>query len=143
VDVFSREALVCEADTSLPAARVIAALEEIALLRGYPLRIRVDNGPEFRSKALDQWAYEHEVALEFIQPGKPVQNAAVESFNGRMRDELLNVHWWRDLGEAREAIEGFRQDFNDVRPHSALANRTPSEYARVHAAGTNPQRLAS
>jgi putative transposase len=74
-------------------------------------------------------AYEHGVTLEFIQPGKPIQNAAVESFNGRMRDELLNQHWWRTLDEAREAVAAYREDYNHVRPHSALGNRTPAEFA--------------
>lgn len=126
---LSREALASEVDTSLPALRVIRVLDEIALERGYPGGIVVDNGTEFRSTALDAWAYEHGVVLEFIQPGKPIQNAAVESFNGRMRDELLNQHWWRTLEEAREAVAAYREDYNQVRPHSALGNRTPEEFA--------------
>lgn len=143
VDALSREGLASKVDTSLPTVRVIGALEEIALLRGYPTRITLDNGPEFRSTRLDAWAYEHGVALEFIQPGKPVQNAVMESYNGRMRDELLNQHWWRSIAEARDAVDAHRQDFNEVRPHSALDNRTPSEFARRHAATLNSQRLAS
>ena len=126
---LSREALASEVDTSLPALRVIRVLDEIALERGYPIGIVVDNGSEFRSTALDAWAYEHGVTLEFIQPGKPIQNAAVESFNGRMRDELLNQHWWRTLDEARRAVAAYREDYNRVRPHSALGNRTPEEVA--------------
>jgi putative transposase len=126
---LSREALACEADTSLTARRVIQVLDEIALERGYPIGIVVDNGSEFRSQALDAWAYEHGVTLEFIQPGKPIQNAAVESFNGRMRDELLNQHWWRTLDEAHRAVAAYREDYNRVRPHSALGNRTPEEFA--------------
>ncbi len=128
---LSREALASEVDTSLPALRVIRVLDEIALERGYPLGILVDNGSEFRSQALDAWAYQHGVMLEFIQPGKPIQNAAVESFNGRMRDELLNQHWWQTLDEARQAVAAFREDYNQVRPHSALGNRTPEEFASV------------
>ena len=143
VDALSRESLASEVDTSLPAVRVIQALEEIAVLRGYPARITVDNGPEFRSVQLDAWAYEHGVALEFIQPGKPIQNPFVESYNGRMRDELLNLHWWRSVAEAREAAQTFREDFNEVRPHSALDNQTPAEFARRYDATLNPQRLAS
>lgn len=126
---LSREALASEVDTSLPAVRVIRVLEEIAIERGYPIGIVVDNGSEFRSTALDAWAYEHGVTLEFIQPGKPIQNAAIESFNGRMRDELLNQHWWRTLDEARRAVAAYREDYNQVRPHSALGNRTPEEFA--------------
>jgi putative transposase len=143
VDALSREGLAGEVDTSLPAVRVIQVLEEIAVLRGYPLRITLDNGPEFRSARLDAWAYEHGVSLEFIQPGKPIQNAVMESYNGRMRDELLNQHWWRSVAEARDAVDAYRKDFNEVRPHSALDNRTPSEFARRYAATLNPQRLAS
>lgn len=129
VDVLSREALSSEVDTGLSARRVIEALEVIAIERGYPKRISVDNGPEFRSTALDAWAYEHGVALEFIQPGKPIQNAVVESYNGRMRDELLNLHWWRTIGEARGAIAAHRIDYNHVRPHGSLDDRTPVEFA--------------
>jgi len=126
---LSREALASEVDTSLPALRVIRVLDEIALERGYPAGIVVDNGAEFRSAALDAWAYEHGVTLEFIQPGKPIQNAAIESFNGRMRDELLNQHWWRTINEARRAVAAYREDYNHVRPHSALGNQTPEEFA--------------
>jgi putative transposase len=129
LESLSREALASEVDTSLPAARVIQSLEEVALERGYPGRIVVDNGSEFRSTALDAWAYAHDVQLEFIQPGKPIQNAAIESFNGRMRDELLNQHWWRTLKEARGAVAAYREDYNRVRPHSTLGNRTPEEFA--------------
>lgn len=129
VESLSRESLANEVDTSLPALRVIRTLETIALERGYPQRIVVDNGSEFRSTALDAWAYEHDVDLEFIQPGKPIQNAVIESFNGRMRDELLNQHWWRTLDEARRAIVAYREDYNQVRPHSSLGNQTPEEFA--------------
>ncbi len=143
VDVLSREGLAGEADTSLPAVRVTGVLDEIALLRGYPARIVVDNGPEFRSTQLDAWAYAHGVTLEFIQPGKPMQNAVMESYNGRMRDELLNLHWWRSIAEARDALDAYRQDFNEVRPHSALDNQTPSQFARRYTEALNLQRLAS
>ena len=143
VDVLSRESLASEVDTSLPASRVIQSLEEIALERGYPARITLDNGPEFRSQALDAWAYERHVMLDFIQPGKPIQNAVLESHNGRMRDELLNLHWWRTIDEARAAVADYRTDHNRVRPHSALGYRTPAEFAASYAASLNPQRLAS
>lgn len=129
VEALSREGLASEVDTSLPAPRVTRALDEIALERGYPARITIDNGSEFRSAALDAWAYEHGVMLEFIQPGKPMQNPFVESYNGRMRDELLNQHWWRTVAEARTAIEAHREDYNQVRPHSSLGDRTPAETA--------------
>ncbi len=109
---------------------MIRALDEIALERGYPARITVDNGTEFRSRLLDAWAYQHGVTLEFIQPGKPIQNAIIESYNGRMRDELLNLHWWRTVAEARDAIDAYRHDYNHARPHSGLGYRTPLEFAR-------------
>jgi putative transposase len=143
MDVLSREALACEVDTSLPASRVARVLDEIALERGYPASIRLDNGPELRSRALDQWAYEHGVVLDFIAPGKPTQNSFVESFNGKMRDELLNTRWWRALTEARAAIAEHREDYNRVRPHDSLGRRTPEEYARTLTTYINPQRLAS
>ena len=144
VDVLSRESLASEVDTSLPASRVIQSLEEVALERGgYPSRITLDNGPEFRSQALDAWAYERKVLLDFIQPGKPIQNAVLESYNSRMRDELLNLHWWRTIDEARSTVAEYRDDHNRVRPHSALEYRTPQEFAASYVASLNPQRLAS
>ena len=87
------------------------------------------NGPEFAGRALDQWAHERGLKIDYIRPGKPVDNAFVESFNGRFRDECLNESWFLTLQEAREAIESWREDYNDVRPHSSLGDRTPSEYA--------------
>lgn len=143
VDALSREGLASAVDTSLPARRVTCVLDEIALERGYPRRIRIDNGPEFRSAVLDAWAYEHSVTLEFIQPGKPIQNAITESYNGRMRDECLNLHWFRTIIEADRTINAHRQDYNQNRPHGALDGRTPAEFAKTYAATSNPQRLAS
>jgi len=132
IDVLSREGLASEVDSGLSARRVIAVLEIIAIERGcYPVRIIVDNGPEFRSAALDAWAYEHGVTLEFIQPGKPIQNALIESYNGRMRDELLNTCWWRTVEEAGEAITAYRIDYNQVRPHGSLDQLTPEEFAKT------------
>jgi putative transposase len=130
LDVLSREGLASEVDTSLPARRVVQTLDEIALDRGYPAWISLDNGPEFQSAALDAWAHEHSVRLAFIEPGKPIQNAVVESYNGRMRDECLNVNWWSTIDEARRGIEANRIDYNEVRPHGSLNNRTPGEFAR-------------
>ena len=127
-DLFSREALALEFDTSLPALRVIRELDRVATSRGYPTFLRVDNGPEFISKALDAWAYRHGVQLVFIDPGKPIQNAHVESFNGKVRDEFLNEHWFASIREAQVLGEAFRIDFNTVRPHSALKNLTPEEF---------------
>ena len=127
-DLFSREALALEVDFTLPALRVIRALETVAQVRGYPTYLRVDNGPEFISKALDAWAYQHGVQLTFIDPGKPIQNAHVESFNGKVRDEFLNEHWFASIREAQVLSEAFRVDFNTVRPHSALKYLTPEEF---------------
>jgi hypothetical protein len=115
----------------LPAARVIQVLERLEITRGLPRSIVVDNGPEFRSQALDEWAYRRGVQIDFIEPGKPVQNPFVESLNGKMRDECLNQNWTRDVPEARVVIEEYRQDFNEVRPHSSLGQKTPSEFART------------
>jgi putative transposase len=127
-DLFSREALALELDFSLPALRVIRELDRVAAGRGYPTYLRVDNGPEFVSKALDAWAYQHGVQLVFIDPGKPIQNAHVESFNGKVRDEFLNEHWFASIREAQVLAEAFRIDFNTVRPHSSLKNLTPEEF---------------
>lgn len=96
---------------------------------GLPKRIVVDNGPEFTSKALDQWAYRNGVELVFIRPGRPIENCLVESFNGRFRDECLNLHWFTNLEDARQIIEEWRHDYNHFRPHSSLGGKTPSEFA--------------
>ena len=125
VDDYSRECPAIEVDTSLPGARVVRVLEKVSRERGLPETIVVDNGPEFAGKALDAWAYEKGVGLHFIEPGKPVQNAYIESFNGKLRDECLNEHWFTSLAEAQAIVEAWRVDYNTFRPHSALGNRTP------------------
>jgi len=131
VDVFTREALAIEVDTSLPGGRVVRVLERLAAERGAPDEIVLDNGPELAGKVLDQWAYERGVGLRFIEPGKPIQNAFVESFQGRLRDECLDRHWFVGLNDARQTIEVWRQDYNRARPHSALGYRPPEEFRRV------------
>ncbi len=128
IDEFSRKALASEIDTSLPGARVVQALERIADTRGSPTELVVDNGPEFIGKALDAWAWARGVRLHFIDPGKPVQNAYIESFNGRFRDECLNESWFTTLADARGTIEAWRLDYNTRRPHSSLGDRTPDEF---------------
>jgi putative transposase len=128
VDDYSRECVAVEVDTSIPGGRVVRVLERLRELRGVPQVLVTDNGPEFAGQALDVWAYERGVKLHFIEPGKPVQNAFVESFNGKMRDECLNEHWFGTLAEARQTIEAWRRDYNEVRPHSSLGNRTPQEF---------------
>jgi putative transposase len=129
VDDFSRECPVIEVDTSLTGERVCRVLDRLKASRGLPLEIVLDNGPEMISKALDEWAYRNQVHLNFIEPGKPNQNAFIESFNGRFRDECLNEHWFANLGEARRIIEAWRLDYNQDRPHSALGYLTPNEFA--------------
>lgn len=118
-----------EVDTSINGRRVASVLDRLADLRGLPLSITVDHGPEFEGQVLDAWAYEHGVRLNFIRPGKPVENAYIESFNGRFRDECLNEHWFLTLAHARGIIEAWRNEYNTERPHSSLGNLTPAEYA--------------
>ena len=126
VDDYSRECLAIEVDTSITGRRVAAVLERLADSRGLPLSITVDHGPEFEGQALDAWAYAKGVALNFIRPGKPVENAYIESFNGRFRDECLIEHWFLSMLHARQA---WRIEYNTERPHSSLGNLTPNEYA--------------
>jgi putative transposase len=128
IDRFTRECLVIEVDTSITGQRVVAVLALLVAMRGKPQSIRIDNGPEFISKALDAWAFEHGVALHFIRPAKPTENGHIESFNGRMRDECLNQNWFVDVADAKEKIELWRNDYNEVRPHSSLGYLTPMEY---------------
>ncbi len=129
IDHFTRDSPAIETDHSLPGARVVAVLEQLAQAGRLPKAIVVDNGPEFRGQDLDAWAGANGVKLQFIDPGKPVQNAFIESFNGRLREECLNRHWFLTLHDARVEIEAFRRHYNEERPHGALAGRTPSEYA--------------
>jgi putative transposase len=127
--VFTREALAIEVDQGIKGEQVVSAVTRVALSRGAPRTIRVDNGPEFISKALDRWAYEAGVTLDFSRPGKPTDNAFVESFNGRLRDECLNAHWFLSLADARSKIETWRRHYNESRPHTALGWMTPREFA--------------
>lgn len=136
VDDFTRECPVIEVDTSLTGERVARVLDQLALTRGLPECIVCDNGPEFAGQVLDQWAHERGVLLHFIEPGKPVQNAYAESFNGRLRDECLNESWFTSLADARVTIESWRRDYNETRPHSGLAGSTPMEFAKAAGAGT-------
>lgn len=131
VDNFSRECPAIEVDTSLGGARVVTVLDRLSEARGTPEVITVDNGPEFLGKALDEWAYRKGVKLNFIRPGKPIENAYAESFNGRLRDECLNTNWFVSLRQAKGIIESWREDYNHVRPHSSLNNLTPVEYANA------------
>ena len=131
LDDFTKESLAIEVDTSLSGLRVTRVLDRIMALRGRPDGLRLDNGPEFTSRCFIAWAEQREVPLIYIQPGKPVQNSYIESFNGRFRDECLNANWFENLADARRKIECWRQDYNQARPHSSLAYRTPEEFARA------------
>ena len=128
VDQWSRESSLLEVATAMSGRSVAAALDRILAASAIPRSITVDHGTEFTSRALEDWAYHRGVALDFIHPGKPVQNVHIESFNGRLRDECLNVHQFVSLEDARQKIEAWRLDDNQ-RPHSALGHLTPSEFA--------------
>ena len=119
-----------EVDRSLPGLRVTRVLDRLHAAVGLPRSIVVDNGPEFAGRTLDAWAYARGVTLCFIRPGKPVENAYIESFNGKFRDECLNEHWFISLADAKATIEAWRIDYNTVRPHSSLGHRTPEQFAR-------------
>jgi putative transposase len=127
IDTCTREALAIAVDTSLPSARVVRVLDQLITARGRPTEIVLDNGPELISRVLDQWGAGQGIRLDFIEPGKPQQNAVMESFNGRFRDECLNSHWFTSLADARQTIEAWRLDYNQVRPHSSLDYATPHE----------------
>ena len=133
VDDYSRECPAIEVDTSLGGCRVVQVLERLAETRGLPEVVTLDNGPEFAGKALDEWAYRKGVKLNFIRPGKPIENAYAESFIGRLRDECLNENWFISLKDARDIIESWRIDYNDGRPHSSLGGLAPREYVENRA----------
>src|SRR5436305_161555 len=129
VDAFTRECLTLEVDTSLSSQRVTRALEQAIEQRGMPESIRCDNGPELTSRHFLGWCEERKIQLIHIQPGRPMQNGHVESFNGRLRDECLKASWFRNLVDAREKIGAWRNEYNSERPHSSLGYRTPNEFA--------------
>lgn len=136
VDQFTRECVGLEADRSMTGMKVAQALERARDERGtLPESITVDNGSEFCSRALEAWAMGHGVQLCFIRPGRPVENGFIESFNGRLRDECLNVEWFESLEDARQKLAKFREHYNHQRPHSALADRTPAAFAELHRLG--------
>lgn len=133
VDDCTREALPVAVDTSFPGARVVVALDAVAAVRGYPRQLICDNGPEFIGKDVVGWALAHGVQLVHIQPGKPNQNAFVESFNGRVRDECLNQHWFLSLADARRHLTAFQELYNAGRRHGAHGTLTPRDYAATFA----------
>ena len=125
VDTFSRFSPVIDPRFSYRGEDVVRTLEVVCKRVGYPKAIRVDQGSEFISRDLDLWAYQKDVVLDFSRPGKPTDNAFIESFNGKFRAECLNTHWFMNLDDAREKMEAWRRDYNEVRPHSAIGNNTP------------------
>jgi putative transposase len=131
VDDCTRECVAIEVDTSITGSRVKAVMERLADTRGLPRSITVDHGPEFEGQVLDAWAYAANVQLSFIRPGKPNENAYIESFNGKFRDECLNEHWFMTMKHARQIIENWRIEYNTEREHSSLGKRTPQEYAQM------------
>lgn len=132
IDSYTRESLAIHADKTIRATDVVETLETLKATRGVPEFIRIDNGPEFISKALDLWAYQEGVRLHFSRPGKPTDNAMVESFNGSYRSECLGTNWFLSLEDARSKIERWRIEYNQFRPHSSLEYKTPSEFAKEH-----------
>jgi len=135
VDTFTRLSPAIDVRQNYRGADVVATLERAAADAGLPKTIRVDNGPEFVSKELDLWAFIRGVTLDFSRPGKPTDNAYIESFNGKFRTECLNTNWFLSLDEAREKCEAWRRDYNDVRPHSSIGGKTPRE---LHPPPGNP-----
>lgn len=133
IDLSTRECLGIVVGQSLKGHDVQEALTAIARFRGNPEVLKTDNGSEFLGKVMDRWAYERNIEIDFSRPGKPTDNATVESFNGRLRQECLNENWFLSLADAREKIEAWRTFFNQVSPHSALEWSTPSDYARKDA----------
>jgi putative transposase len=139
VDIYTREALALVADRSLTGLKVAAALSTVLERRPRPDAISVDNGTEFVSRAMDAWAYVHGVHLDFIRPGRPVETAFIESFNGRLRGECLNSHVFGNVAEAQALLDAWRDDYNRVRPHSGLQDRTPEEWAQYVTESREPR----
>ena len=130
VDAYTRECLALEVDTGFASRRVTRVLQGIVAERGVPQAIRCDNGPELTSRHFLAWCLDRKIELVHIEPGRPMQNGRVESFNGRMREECLNVSWFGNLLDARQKIAAWRREYNEERPHSSLGYRTPEEFAR-------------
>ena len=141
VDKFSRECPLIVVDFSFDGRKVIEGLELAALNRKLPSSITVDNGTEFYSRAIDSWAYQNNVRLDFIRPGKPVENAFIESFNGKLRDECLNTNVFFSIEDARRKIEAWRIDYNTCRPHSSVKNMAPAEYTESHKTGLQKAKI--
>jgi putative transposase len=138
IDHVSRECVSLEVDQRFPADAVTRVLDRAIWVYGQPKVITCDNGTEFTSNHFDQWAYKRGIEIDFIAPGRPMDNGLIESFNGKLRDECLNMHWFESLTEARRLIEGWRFEYNEMRPHSSLGNRAPAVYvAELLGVGTS------
>lgn len=138
VDAYTREALAIDVDQGIKGEQVVEAMDRIASIRGAPRAIRVDNGPEFISKALDRWAYENGVTLDFSRPGKPTDNAFIEAFNSKLRSECVNTHWFLSLEDACDKLDRWRRHYNEERPHSAIGNIPPIMLANPTGATSPP-----
>lgn len=138
VDNFSRECPALEVDTSLGGRRVVRVLERLVERHGAPEAITIDNGTEFDSKVMDEWAFKRKVKLDFIRPGKPNENALIESFNGKFRDECLNQNLFKTIAQAKSVID-WRVDYNEERPHSSLEDLTPKEFVKGYFAKLEKQ----
>jgi len=143
LDEFSRYGLAVELAFSFIGASVVAVLERLASQHGYPTCLRMDNGPELRSAAIADWAEDHGVTLVFIQPGKPTQNAFIESFNALVRNELLNANSFRTIQQAREAADRWLASYNGDHAHSALGDRTPEEFLSLYETNPPPQKTVA
>jgi putative transposase len=139
LDLFTRECLAIHVDLRLTGDHVVRVLEGLVHQRGTPRSLKTDNGPEFTGRMLDLWAYFNQVTLDFSEPGKPTDNAFVESFNGRFREECLNRHWFVCVEDARSKVEPWRRHYNEERPQSALGNLAPREFARIQARVNGPE----
>jgi putative transposase len=129
VDVYTREALAIVVGQRLRAAQVVETCNRLVAVRGAPVRVFVDNGSEFTGRLFDLWAYHVKATLDFNRPGRPTDNCFIETFNGTLRDECLNVHWFETIDEAKSKIEAWRVEYNESRPHQALNELTPAEYS--------------
>ena len=141
VDIYTRESLAIETGAGLKGTDVVRVLNQIKSQRGAPQFLFCDNGSEFTGQAMDLWAHRNNVRIDFSRPGKPTDNAFIESFNGTFRSECLSTHWFHSINEARQLIDGWRREYNESRPHRALAQRTPSEFARHIAASSDSAEL--
>ena len=131
IDVFTRECLAIEIGARLRGEHVTSVLDRLVYLRGKPETVFCDNGAESAGQIVDLWAYTHKVKMDFSRPGTPTDNAHIESFNGTLRDEFLNVNWFQSIGEAKELCEAWRQDYNESRPHMAHNGKTPAEFTEL------------